>query len=166
MNRTFCGVRSTRKEPRPFVFFAVLCVGALAGCGDSEPKKTDAPKQVKKLSDPLKERKEVVRRPRDMTVRAADLVGTWLMTMPKGAKREISIQAEGEKGLRMEKAARFSGLYELKEGQLIMTKPLTPQETGFEWDVNGPEAMMLVAQRPELESYYLGATLERVKSNP
>lgn len=94
--------------------------------------------------------------------RPAGLAGTWRMTLPRGAQYTVTLRPEGEKQFHLENAVRFSGLYELRDGRLVMVKPTDPAEVGFEWEVRGPDALTLVAQRERTGANYLGATLKRV----
>jgi hypothetical protein len=94
---------------------------------------------------------------------AATLAGRWVMTLPAGFEHQIVVRPLGGNRLAVEKAVRFSGIYELRDGRLVLVKPTNPAESGFEWEVRTPSEVVLVAQPPVAKTgqNYLGATLTR-----
>ncbi len=95
--------------------------------------------------------------------RAAGLAGSWLMTLPLGAKHKVLLRARGKKRFSLDTATRFAGEYELKDDRLVWVKPADPAEEGFDWEVRGDDEIVLVTQRPGLEFDYVGTTLQRLK---
>lgn len=94
----------------------------------------------------------------------ADLAGRWLMTLPAGAKYQVVVQPAAGKQFRVEKAVRFSGVYEVRGERLVLVTATNARDTGFEWEIRGPDELTLVAQPPveKTGSDYLGATLKRL----
>jgi hypothetical protein len=97
--------------------------------------------------------------------KAAGLAGSWLMTLPLGAKHKVAWRTAGKDRFRLETATRFAGIYELRDDRLVMVKPADPAEQGFDWEVRGADELVLVTQRPGLEFDYLGTTLTRLKDD-
>jgi hypothetical protein len=93
---------------------------------------------------------------------ADKLPGQWLLKLPAGFQYQVVIRQVGEKRYSLEKAVRFSGVYELRDGQLVLVKPARPGESAYAWKVRGDE-WTLVAQPPVAKtgSNYLGAILTR-----
>jgi RNA polymerase sigma factor (sigma-70 family) len=90
----------------------------------------------------------------------------WLMTLPAGFTYEVAVRPLGDNRFSVKNAARFSGVYELRDDRLVLSKPTIPTEYGFEWEIRGPGELALVAQPPVAKtgSDYLGATMRRVTS--
>jgi hypothetical protein len=89
------------------------------------------------------------------------------MTLPAGFKYQVVVRPLGGRRLSVEKAVRFSGVYELREGRLVLVQPLGPEDAGFEWEIRGADELVLVAQPPVRKTgqNYLGATLKRLTEN-
>jgi hypothetical protein len=69
----------------------------------------------------------------------------------------------GDNRYALEKAVRFSGVYELRDDRLTLVEPVMRGEAGFVWELRGTEEIRLVGQRPaaKIGQNYLGATLKR-----
>jgi RNA polymerase sigma factor (sigma-70 family) len=95
--------------------------------------------------------------------KADPLVGNWLLTLPAGFRYQTTIRHVGDNRYALEKAVRFSGVYELRDGRLTLVEPETRGEAGFVWELRGTEGLTLVGQRPvaKIGQNYLGATLKR-----
>jgi RNA polymerase sigma factor (sigma-70 family) len=92
------------------------------------------------------------------------LAGTWLMTLPAGFRHVTVVRPLGGGRFALEKAVRFSGVYELRGRKLVLVRPASPGEAGFEWELRGPDSLTLVGQPPveKLGQNYLGATLSQL----
>ncbi len=157
----------------------LLLVGAVSaslvlGCGDSDPKTTVSNETEPKTADQPGDEKRNAKVPKNgaggakksgtKKARPAPPPGVpWMLAMPAGVKYEVSLRAEAGQRFVLEKAGRFSGVYELRGSRLVMVEPSDRVETGFEWEARGPDEFTLAVQRPELETDYVGATMTRLK---
>jgi hypothetical protein len=130
------------------------------GCQQHLPRLASA---LKRVAGEKQGERAAVERPAKAS--AVDLAGNWLLTMPLGAQHQAAIRAVGGKRFFLQKAARFSGVYELREDRLVMVKPLEAAEIGYEWELRGDDEIVLVAQRKNLESDYVGAVMTRQKED-
>jgi RNA polymerase sigma factor (sigma-70 family) len=94
---------------------------------------------------------------------AAGLAGRWVMTLPAGFQHRVVMRPLGGNRLAVENAVRFSGVYELRKGRLVLVQPTIPGERAFEWEVRATGDLVLVAQPPVAKTgqNYLGAVLIR-----
>ncbi len=91
----------------------------------------------------------------------AELRGQWLLTLPSGALHEPILRPEDNNRFQLDKAARFGGLYEIRDNQLVLTKGQSPVDAGFAWEMRAPDELVLVGQGPKVDNNYRGATLKR-----
>jgi hypothetical protein len=93
----------------------------------------------------------------------AALAGPWLMTLPAGLQYPVALRPLGENRLAVENAVRFSGIYEFRDGRLVLVEPIHRTEPGYEWAVQARGQLVLVAQVPVrlTGQNYLGAMLTR-----
>jgi hypothetical protein len=91
-----------------------------------------------------------------------NLPGRWQLTLPRGATYEVVVSAAGPGRFRFDKAVNFTGVYELKDGRLVMVQPTAVGNDGLVWEARGAEELTLVAEPPGRGSSYLGATMKRV----
>jgi hypothetical protein len=93
-----------------------------------------------------------------------DLSGPWLLRLPAGFQHKVALTREGPERYILNKGSlNFNGLYEFKEGNLVMLKPKDPRLTEFKWRLEPNGTLTLVGQ-PEMGktgANYLGATLTR-----
>ncbi len=102
-------------------------------------------------------------------VPAADpLAGTWLMTLPAGFQYQVTVWPLGGNRYSLRNAVRFSGVYELREDRLVLTRGTSSPAQGFEWKLLPSGELSLVAQPPpsKIGQNYLGATLKRQARAP
>jgi RNA polymerase sigma factor (sigma-70 family) len=90
------------------------------------------------------------------------LAGNWIMALPAGFRYEVKLRRLEPGCYALEKAVRFSGVYERRRDRLVMVKPADRNEGGFEWEI-AEDCLILVKQRPveKLGNDYRGATLKR-----
>lgn len=95
------------------------------------------------------------------------LKGNWLLTMPRGFEYNAVLETGPEYGLlRLQCGAlNLQGLYELKDGKLVMVKPDNQHLAGLEWDIRNQNTLILEKQpnTAQVGSDYRGATLGRQK---
>jgi hypothetical protein len=140
----------------------------LWGCGGESKPKTEPQKLEANKPNQAGDQKEQPKRPQLNTAKpsapkkpkAPEI--PWQLTMPSGAKLDAFMREEGPNRFFLGRAGRFSGEYELRDGRLVMAKPLDRFETGFEWEVSGADQFTLVTQRPELTGNdYRGAIMKK-----
>ena len=95
---------------------------------------------------------------------AAALAGRWLMTLPAGFQYIVTIRPASMGRVVLEKAVRFSGDHELRQGRLVRLEPVGPEGLRFGWELRSADELTLVAQPPVIRTGadYLGATLRRL----
>jgi hypothetical protein len=102
------------------------------------------------------------------------LAGRWLMTLPAGFEHRVTLEPVGPDRYRL-KATRtdprgkgdnrlvFAGLYEIRDGRLVIFDPDDSRRMGFGWTIHNPNTLIL-ADQPEAGTTgadYLGASLTR-----
>ena len=99
-----------------------------------------------------------------LSKKEVDLSGPWLLSLPAGFQHKVALIREGSDRYLMNKGSlNFNGLYEFREGYLVMLKPKDPRLTEFKWRLEPTGTLILVGQ-PETGktgANYLGATLTR-----
>lgn len=97
--------------------------------------------------------------------RMADaLAGSWRMKLPAGFQYQVLLRLLGDSRIALENAVRFSGIYEFRNGRLVLVEAANRAEKIYEWEVRGADEFTLVAQPPVAKTgaNYLGATLKRL----
>ena len=102
------------------------------------------------------------------------LAGRWLMTLPAGFEHRVTLEPVESDRYRL-RAVRidsrgegdnrlvFAGVYEIREGWLVIVEPDDDRLLGFGWKIHNPNTLIL-ADQPEAGKTahdYLGATLTR-----
>jgi RNA polymerase sigma factor (sigma-70 family) len=158
------GVGGTLMLPKVYIALVLLLAGGFVAAANvfsvSRPL----------AESPARETSEVPMRPGEppdesnKSLTADALAGSWRMKLPAGFQYQVLIRPLGENRVSVEKAVRFSGIYELRQDRLILVKGANSTEKGFEWEVRGSDDLALVAQPPVAKtgSNYLGATLRRL----
>ena len=166
--------RSALWKHHAVVSFVAIVAGLLPSCGNSEPKSASPQADLKSpdlksiaqpgpgKEDAKSPKARPAKRPAPTPPKPAP-EPPWLLTLPSGSKLNAFLRPEGEQRFFLGRAGRFSGLYELRGSRLVMEKPQDRLETGFEWEARGADEFTLVAQRPDLDNNYLGATLKKVQ---
>ncbi len=95
---------------------------------------------------------------------AAALAVSWRLEFPAGFQYQVLLRPLGANRVSVENAVRFSGVYELQQGRVVLVEASDPAEKGFAWEARGAEELALVAQPPVAKTgaNYLGATLRRL----
>jgi RNA polymerase sigma factor (sigma-70 family) len=179
------GVGGTTVLPRGNIILALLLAGGFVAAATAfpvsrpladSPEAREAsgvpmrPQEPRADSPEAREASGVSARPRgpraeDNQSRAADaLAGSWRMTLPAGYKYQVRMRPLGADRVSVEKAVCFSGIYELRQGRLILVESALIPKKYFEWEVRGAEELALVAQPPveKIGANYLGTTLRRL----
>jgi hypothetical protein len=93
-----------------------------------------------------------------------DLEGKWEMTMPRGHQSTVSITRDPEGLFVIGTAGVLSGVYELRDDQLVVVRPSDQRMPGLQWSRVGNQ-LRLVAEPPGTPtgSSYLGAVMEPIK---
>jgi hypothetical protein len=58
----------------------------------------------------------------------------------------------------------FAGVYEVRDGLLVLVEPKEPELAGFEWRIRSPYMLILNRQATNTGADYLGAILFRSHS--
>jgi beta-lactamase regulating signal transducer with metallopeptidase domain len=93
-----------------------------------------------------------------------DLSGQWLLTLPAGYEQTVTLRWMGENRYFLAPSGlNPGGVYEFRDGQLVLLVPRTPRLAGFEWSVENAGRLVLVDQPDQARTGadYLGATLTR-----
>jgi RNA polymerase sigma factor (sigma-70 family) len=159
------GVGGTLVLPGSNIALALLLAGGFVAAGTvfSVSRPAAESPQTRETSGVPKQPQE----PRDEGTknRIVDaLAGSWQMKLPAGFRYQVLLRPLGANRVSVENAVRFSGIYELRQGRLILAEAATRAEKGFEWEVRGAGELALVAQPPVAKTgaSYLGATLCRL----
>jgi len=99
--------------------------------------------------------------PADPKPAKTDLSGTWKLHLPAGFDHDIKLSALSGGRFRFEgKGLVFNGVYERKDGKLVMADPVDDSQTGFEWEEKEDGSFELVRNSDAMSGDYLGATLK------
>jgi thiol-disulfide isomerase/thioredoxin len=91
-----------------------------------------------------------------------DLVGGWRLALPAGFEYDVKLTALPDDRFRFAaKGLVFNGVYECKDGRLVMAEPVDKRQTGFEWEIKADGRLVLVRDSDAKSGDYLGATLTR-----
>jgi hypothetical protein len=143
----------------------VFATGAGLGAYDDPARPPADAQQSAALVRPHELREQLRQDQEAAVVRRADaLGGHWQLTLPAGFQYHAVIKPLGADRLSVEKAVRFSGVYELRDNRLVLVEPINRGPLGFEWEVRGSDELLLVGQPPigKTGANYLGATLRRL----
>jgi RNA polymerase sigma factor (sigma-70 family) len=132
-----------------------LVLGLAGGAGMATHNSQAEPAQSQPDEEQVWEKQTQVRR-------IDPLTGNCIMVLPAGFRYEVNVRRLAPNRYKLEKAVRFSGVYERRGNRLVMVEGASRNEGGFEWEI-GDDGLILVKQRPveKLGSNYLGATLKR-----
>jgi RNA polymerase sigma factor (sigma-70 family) len=157
------GVRTTMPFTKSKVASAALLIASVlvTGVGLASYKVSAEPPAVHETAFA-----PVPRKPPPGKVVQDKLVGTWVMTLPRGFQYQVVVRRLGPDRYSLGKAVRFSGIYELRKDRLTRIGPEKPVKERFIWEVRD-DKWVLVGQPPvgKTGANYLGATLERKKEN-
>jgi hypothetical protein len=160
---TFVGLRGASAEQEP------------------HPVRRVGPDSVRNRLEALERRLAEVERRLEIPTTAAErgpspirLEGRWLMTLPAGFEHRVTLEPVGSdryrlKSIRLDSRSKgedslvFAGLYEIRDGRLVIVDPDDDRLTEFQWTIQNPNTLIL-ADQPEAGKTgadYHGATLTR-----
>ena len=90
------------------------------------------------------------------------LEGKWKLSLPAGFEHEVTIQDLGKSEFLMRPAGlNSSGVYTLKDDELVMSRPTDERLTEFVWRIKADGSLVLIAEPPARKTgaRYLGATM-------
>ena len=91
-----------------------------------------------------------------------DLTGKWRLALPAGFEHDVQMDALPENRFRfVSRGLVFNGVYERKDGRLVMAEPADERQTGFEWEEKADGTLVLVKNSDAMSGTYEGAVLSR-----
>jgi hypothetical protein len=74
-----------------------------------------------------------------------DLAGGWKLALPAGFEHDVKLTAlSGDRYRFASRGLVFNGVYERKDGKLVMAEPADERQTGFEWELKADGRLTLV----------------------
>ena len=95
-----------------------------------------------------------------------DLEGKWELTMPRGFKSTVNITRDAEGLYVIGTAGVLSGVYELRDDQLVVVRPSDQRMIGLQWFRVGNKLQLVAEpQGTPTGSSYLGAVMEPIEQS-
>ena len=96
--------------------------------------------------------------------------GSFTMQLPRGFQWQVTLQALGADRYQLISPTNLNmlGIYQRKDNLLNMEQPVDKRLTEFQWQILGPNQLVLVAEPPagKTGATYLGTTLTRNSQPP
>lgn len=94
-----------------------------------------------------------------------DPTGRWVMTLPAGWQRKVTISRAAEDTYHFHGASQLllNGVYEINGAvnRLYLIEANDPQQIAFEWQILNANTLQLIRQETPSGGNYVGATLSR-----
>lgn len=96
-----------------------------------------------------------------------DLAGDWLLSLPAGFSREVTLTPLGGGRFRLQPGnLNCAGAYVLRDGVFLLEEAFDRRDEGYRWQFLNANVLVLTAEPGNRGARYVGATLSRKTANP